>query len=99
MNLNMNEHFIELRKSYVEFFFENIVYVKIGRSWSRLRSFWQVGSGAADKSGTAQYFYKFSTYSSLFLQLNIPTQHFLYVFCLFLEFFCWLVLGTILSLI
>jgi hypothetical protein len=49
--------------------------------------------------GTAQYFYKFSTYSSLFLQLNIPTRHFLYAFCLYLEFFCWLVLGTILSLI
>jgi hypothetical protein len=53
----------------------------------------------SDFLGTAQYFYKFSTYSSLFLQLNIPTGHFLYVFCLYLEFFCWLVLGTILSLI
>jgi hypothetical protein len=49
--------------------------------------------------GTARYFYKFSTYRSLFLQLDIPTLQFLFVFCLFLEFFCWLVLGTLLSLI
>jgi hypothetical protein len=50
-------------------------------------------------TGTAWYFYKFSTYSSLFLLLNIPTRHFLNVFLLISWLFCWLVLGTILSLI
>jgi hypothetical protein len=32
--------------------------------------------------GTARYFYKFSTYRSLFLQLDIHTRHFLNVFLL-----------------